>query len=124
MSQQALGKRVMMPVLRAALLCLGLAAVGVAPVRAADTPAPIDLTVKDHKFDPAEIHVKAGQPVVINMHNQDPTAEEFDSEALGVEKVIAGGRSGLVRIHPLEPGRYPFIGEYHSDTAKGVVIAE
>jgi plastocyanin len=113
----------MMHFLRAAPLCLGLALIGIAPAHAADTP-PIDLTVKDHKFDPAEIHVKAGQPVVINMHNQDPTAEEFDSDSLGVEKVIAGGRSGVVRLHPLEPGKYPFIGEYHSDTAKGVVIAE
>jgi plastocyanin len=114
----------MTQLLRAALLCLGVALVSIAPARAADTPAPIDLTVKDHKFDPPEIHVKAGQPAVINMHNQDPTAEEFDSDALGVEKVIAGGRSGLVRLHAMEPGQYPFIGEYHADTAKGVVIVE
>ena len=105
-------------------LSIGLLYAGIAPVNAADMPAPIDLTVKDHKFTPTEIHVKAGQPAAINMHNQDPTAEEFDSDALGVEKVIAGGRSGLVRLHPLSPGRYPFIGEYHSNTAQGVVIAE
>jgi plastocyanin len=114
----------MKPVFFAAALGVGLLCAGLAPIHADTAPAPIDLTVKDHKFTPAEIHVKAGQPVVINMHNQDATAEEFDSDALGVEKVIAGGRSGLVRLHPLEPGRYPFIGEYHSDTAKGVVIAE
>lgn len=108
----------------AAALGIGLLCIGIAPIHADDAPAPIDLTVKDHKFTPTEIHVKAGQPAVINMHNQDPTAEEFDSDALGVEKVIAGGRSGLVRLHPLAPGRYPFIGEYHSDTAQGVVIAE
>jgi Cupredoxin-like domain len=114
----------MNPGLIAAALGIGLLYTGIAPVYADDAPAPIDLTVKDHRFDPAEIHVKAGQPAVINMHNQDPTAEEFDSDTLGVEKVIAGGRSGLVRLHPLAPGRYPFMGEYHSDTAQGVVIAE
>jgi hypothetical protein len=114
----------MKPVMVVAAFAIGLLGTGVAPLHAADAPAPIDLTVKDHKFDPAEIHVKAGQPAVINMHNQDPTAEEFDSDSLGVEKVIPGGRSGVVRLHPLEPGRYPFMGEYHSDTAKGVVIAE
>jgi plastocyanin len=108
----------------AAAFAMGLLGTGVAPLLAADAPATIDLTVKDHKFDPAEIHIKAGQPAVINMHNQDPTAEEFDSDALGVEKVIPGERSGVVRLHPLEPGRYPFMGEYHSDTAQGVVIAE
>jgi plastocyanin len=114
----------MKPVFLAAALGVGLLCVGTVPVRADDAPAPIDLTVKDHRFDPAEIHVKAGQPAIINLHNQDPTAEEFDSDALGVEKVIAGGRSGLVRLHALAPGRYPFMGEYHSDTAQGVVIAE
>jgi hypothetical protein len=29
-----------------------------------------------------------------------------------------------VRIGPLAPGRYEFIGEFHADTAKGVIIAE
>ncbi|MGA7373007.1 MAG: hypothetical protein WBW37_10370 [Methyloceanibacter sp.] len=29
-----------------------------------------------------------------------------------------------MRLRPLDPGRYPFMGEYHSDTAQGVVIAE
>jgi hypothetical protein len=105
-------------------LCFGLMLAGVAPALADDTPAPIDLTVKDHRFTPAVIHVKAGQPAIINMHNQDSTAEEFDSDSLGVEKVIAGGRSGLVRLHPLQPGKYPFMGEYHADTAQGVVIAQ
>jgi hypothetical protein len=29
-----------------------------------------------------------------------------------------------VRIGPLDPGRYEFMGEFHADTAKGVVVAE
>ena len=61
---------------------------------------------------------------VILLSNQDATAEEFDSNALKVEKVIAGNTQGYVRIRPLAPGRYPFMGEYHSDTAQGVVISE
>jgi plastocyanin len=91
---------------------------------AADDATQIDVTIKDHRFSPAEIHVPAGKPAIINLHNQDPTAEEFDSDALGVEKVIAGGRSGVVRLRALDAGRYAFMGEYHSDTAQGVVIAE
>ncbi|MGH7034790.1 MAG: cupredoxin domain-containing protein [Stellaceae bacterium] len=87
-------------------------------------PLRIDVTLKDHRFSPSEIRVPAGKSAVINLHNTDPTAEEFDSDALDIEKIIAGGRSGLVRLHPLAPGRYPFIGEFHSDTAQGVVIAE
>jgi hypothetical protein len=86
--------------------------------------APIPLSLKNHKFAPATIHVKAGQPTVIALTNNDDTAEEFDSSALKVEKVVAGHSSGNVRLRPLSPGKYPFMGEYHSETAQGVVIAE
>jgi hypothetical protein len=65
------------------------------------------LVIRDHKFEPAEIRVPARKRVSIK-----------------VEKVIPGKSKGLVRIGPLEPGRYEFIGEFHADTAKGVVIAE
>ncbi len=66
----------------------------------------------------------ANQRVVITVINDDTTPEEFDSKALKVEKVIPGKSKGVVRIGPLKPGRYPFIGEFHEATAKGVVIAE
>ncbi len=88
----------------------------------ADTP--IAVSLKDHKFTPAEIHVKANQPNVISLTNRDDQVEEFDSPALKVEKVVAGHSSGDVRLRPLAPGRYEYTGEFHSDTAHGVVIAE
>jgi plastocyanin domain-containing protein len=84
----------------------------------------IPVTIKDHCFIPSEIHVAAGKPVVLIISNEDPTVEEFDSPALKIEKVIAGGTFGSVRLRPLGPGRYPFSGEYHPDTAQGVVISE
>lgn len=86
--------------------------------------AGIPLTLKDHRFTPAEIHVKANEPALITLANQDGAAEEFDSTALKVEKVVPGHETGNVRIRPLAPGRYPFMGEYHAETAQGVVIAE
>ena len=94
----------------------------VSPALADDAGIPLKL--KNHRFTPAEIHVKANVPNVITMSNEDATAEEFDSTSLKVEKVVAGNSSGNVRIRPLAPGRYPFMGEYHSDTAQGVVVAE
>ena len=105
-------------------LAIIVAGVGWSLPSRADDPAAVEMTLKDHKFSPAEIHVKAGQRTVIDLHNEDATAEEFDSTALGVEKVVGGGKSGTVRLHALDPGRYPFMGEYHSDTAQGVVVAE
>jgi Cupredoxin-like domain len=85
---------------------------------------PIALTLQNHKFTPAEIHVKANKPSMITMINKDATAEEFDSTALKVEKVVAGNSKGNIRIRALSPGRYPFMGEYHAGTAQGVVVAE
>ncbi|MEP7032045.1 MAG: cupredoxin domain-containing protein [Pseudolabrys sp.] len=82
------------------------------------------LTIKDHKFTPTEIKVPANKRVMVTIVNEDATPEEFDSKALKVEKVIPGKSKGVVRIGPLAPGRYPFVGEFHESTAKGVVIAE
>ncbi len=84
----------------------------------------VAVTIKDHRFTPSEIHVPSGKAVRLDITNQDSTAEEFDSHSLAVEKVIGGGKSGTVRIRPLAPGRYPFVGEYHEDAARGVVVAD
>jgi hypothetical protein len=84
----------------------------------------VPVTLKEHRFFPAEIHVKANEPALITLSNQDAVAEEFDSTSLKVEKVVPGHETGNVRLRPLAPGRYPFMGEYHAETAQGVVIAE
>lgn len=106
----------------AVLLVSGAAALLALPAFADN--APIALTLKDHKFTPAEIHVRANAPSQILLNNEDSSSEEFDSSSLHVEKVVAGGEKGIVRLRPLSPGRYNFMGEFHSGTAQGVVIAE
>jgi hypothetical protein len=103
------------------LFCLLITAAAVVPAFA---DGEIPVLLKDHKFAPSEIHVDANAPVVIALTNDDATAEEFDSTALKVEKVVSGHDRGLVRIRPLSPGRYPFMGEYHPATAQGVVIVK
>ena len=108
----------------AALAVTLLSLVGTGVPAQADDPTTVEVTLKDHRFSPAEIHVPAGKPTIITLHNNDATAEEFDSTALQVEKVIVGGRYGIIKLHPLGPGRFPFMGEFHPDTAKGVVISE
>lgn len=82
------------------------------------------LTIKDHKFTPTELKVPANKRVTITVINDDATAEEFESKPMKVEKVIPGKSKATVRIGPLKPGSYPFVGEFHEATAKGVVIAE
>lgn len=95
----------------------------VGPV-AADQAREIPVKIKNHKFEPAEIVVPAAKPVTLKVHNLDTSAEEFESKVLGIEKVIAGGASATIRLKPLSKGRYPFVGEFHEDTAKGTIVAE
>jgi plastocyanin len=83
-----------------------------------------NLVIRNHRFEPAEIKVPAGKRVAITVSNEDATPEEFESSALKVEKVIAGKSKATVRVGPLQPGRYEFVGEFHADTAKGILIAE
>jgi hypothetical protein len=109
--------------MRSVLIAIGVAGlltVGAAAAWADDYV----LTIKDHRFTPAEIKVPANERVTITVINEDATPEEFESNSMKIEKVIAGKSKGVVRIGPLKPGRYPFIGEYNEATAKGVVIAE
>ena len=109
--------------MRSLLVLMGLAALfAAAPggARAQD----YTVTIKDHRFTPTEIKVPANKRFVITVINDDATPEEFESHPMKVEKVIPGKSKGVVRIGPLKPGRYPFVGEFHEKTAQGVVIAE
>ena len=84
----------------------------------------INIVIKDHKFQPAEVIVPANTKIRLIVENKDATPEEFESDELHREKIIAGNRSAIIMIGPLKPGRYPFVGEFHEDTAKGVVVAQ
>jgi hypothetical protein len=92
------------------------------------TPAMADqvteVHLKGHKFSPATITVTANQPSMIVLFNDDATPDEFDSASLKIEKVVPGHQKGNIRVRPLAPGRYPFMGEYNAATAQGVVIAK
>ena len=108
-----------LPLIAALIACLALLGT---PARAADTE--LLLVIKNHRFEPAELKVPAGQRVKLVVHNQDSTPEEFESHSLNREKVIPGGAKATIFIGPLKAGRYDFFGEYNEATAKGVVIAE
>lgn len=107
-----------------AAVAVGAIVVTLAGPAAAVETAPASIAIKDHVFVPAELHVPAGKRILLTVENQDATPEEFESHELKVEKVISGGAKAVVRFGPLEPGRYPFFGEFHEATAQGVVVAE
>jgi hypothetical protein len=88
--------------LRTLLLVPALAFAGLA--FAADVPE-FTLTIKDHKFEPAELTVPAGQK-------------------LKREKVIPGGATANIFVGPLKAGEYPFFGEFNPKTAQGKLIVK
>jgi plastocyanin len=93
-------------------------------IAAAEAPTEFTLTIKDHKFEPAELAVPAGQKVKLKVVNADATPEEFESYELNREKVIPGGATATIFVGPLKPGTYPFFGEFNPKTAQGKLIVK
>jgi hypothetical protein len=102
-----------------AIACLAAASAA----QGANEPA-FALTIRDHRFTPAEIRIPANARVRLVVDNQDAAPEEFDSHALNREKVIPGRSKATIFIGPLAPGRYPFVGEFNASTAHGAVVAQ
>jgi len=82
------------------------------------------IAIRDHQFVPVETTVPARTKIKLFIDNQDATAEEFESYELNREKVVAANSQITVYVGPLEPGRYPFFGDFHKDSANGVLIAK
>jgi hypothetical protein len=92
--------------------------------RAEAAEATFALVIKDHKFQPTEIEIPAGQKIALVVKNEDPTPEEFESTELRREKVVPGGQQITVYIGPLKPGRYEFFGDFNPATARGHIVVK
>ena len=103
---------------------IALALFALAPLLAtAAEPPTFTLTLKNHRFVPAQVVVPANTKVKLLIVNEDATPEEFESHELNREKIVTGKGRITVWVGPLKPGKYPFFGEFHMDTAQGVLIA-
>ncbi len=80
------------------------------------------IEIKNHLFYPEEIIIPANKKVKLIIYNRDQTSEEFESYELNREKVILGNRKGIIFIGPLDPGEYPFFGEFYPEAAIGKII--
>lgn len=81
------------------------------------------LSIRGHLFYPAELEVPANKKIKLFIINEDATPEEFESYELNREKVILGGSKAVIFVGPLQPGVYPFFGEFNMSTAQGKLIA-
>jgi Cupredoxin-like domain len=93
------------------------------PASAAD-PTEIPLVIEKNRFQPDVIKVKANAPFVLVITNKDKGPEELDMLQPRIEKVIPGGKTVKLQMPALKPGTYPFVGEYHAETAKAKIVAE
>jgi heme/copper-type cytochrome/quinol oxidase subunit 2 len=91
-------------------------------VARAEEPVTVSITIKDHQFEPAEVHAPPGKPLSIAVKNLDAIAAEFESDSLHVEKVIPPGREAVLHVRPLEPGRYNFFDDFHRATQGFLVV--
>jgi len=93
-------------------------------IASATEPPEVRLVIRDHRFVPTELKVPANTKIKLMVVNQDATPEEFESHELNREKVVTGGGTIPVYVGPLKPGRYPFFGDFHAETAQGTLIAQ
>ena len=82
------------------------------------------ISIKGNRFDPTEITIPRDTKIRLVVRNEDATPEEFESYELNREKIVPANSEIVLFIGPLDPGTYPFFGEFHQDTANGRVIVQ
>ena len=105
-----------------ALAVAAAALLSLAPAARAEDAVTVAVSLKNHQFQPAELHAPANKAITIVVKNQDPAPAEFESNMLRVEKVVTGGGTITVRIRPLAPGRYRFFDDFHPETQGYLVV--
>ena len=89
----------------------------------ADVPE-YTITIKDHKFTPETVEIPANTKVRLIVKNEDPSAEEFESQELKREKIIQGKSKANIFVGPLKSGEYKFFGEFNPKTAQGKLLVK
>jgi plastocyanin len=105
-----------------ALASLAAAAVLAPRAAAADDTVTLSLTLKDRKFDPAELHAPAGKPIEIHIKNLNGIVSEFESSDLHFEKIVPNGSEAVVHVRPQQPGRYNFFDDFHHETQGFLIV--
>jgi plastocyanin len=81
------------------------------------------IEIESLRFRPDTLVVPAGKKIKLEIRNLDRTPEEFESYDLNREKVVMGRGTIKVFVGPLKAGTYRFFGDFHQDTAQGVIVA-
>ena len=71
-------------------------------------PADLTVTAKEFRFDPAELTVEAGKPVVVALHNIGSIPHDLSVKDAGFKLTVANDRTGQKTLTVKSPGRYEF----------------
>jgi plastocyanin len=92
------------------------------PGARADDTVSLSLTLKNHQFDPAEVHAPPGKQIAMHVKNLNDIVSEFESSDLHFEKIVPVGSEVTVYVRPLLPGRYNFYDDFHHATQGYLVV--
>lgn len=84
----------------------------------------VEIRIRDNVFVPQSLTVPADRAIKLIVHNDDDTVEEFESYSLRREKIIPPHGAVTILLAPLKVGEYKFFGEFHEETANGMLIVE
>ena len=108
--------------LTAPLLLLACALLLLGDAGRADDLVSLSLVMKEHKFEPAELHAPPDRAIVMHVKNLNPIVSEFESGDLHFEKIIPAGNDAVVYVRPQQPGRYNFFDDFHHETQGFLVV--
>jgi plastocyanin len=91
-------------------------------VARADDAVSLSVTIKDHKFDPAEVHAPAGQAIEFHVKNLNDIVSEFESSDLHFEKIVPAGSEAVVHVRAQQPGKYNFYDDFHHETQGYLIV--
>ncbi len=100
--------------------------VGIASAAEAPAPRVIKVTARKFEFTPAEIHVRKGEHVVLELTALD-RKHGFKLPELGIRSDVPPGGTVRVEVTPEKVGRFPFAcdvfcGDGHEDMAGTLVV--
>lgn len=84
----------------------------------------IQTSIKNQRFVPDEIHIRADQSITLRIINEDLIPVEFESSDLNKEKMIQPGKTIDIPIRGLKAGIYEFFSDFGPKDLRGKIIVQ
>jgi hypothetical protein len=100
---------------RTVFLVTALVAFGIVtsqPIAHAQQAASLTVTYSNGHFQPSALHAPANPPLALTVKNLDAKAMELESASLRVETAIDAKGEGVIKLRPLQPGKYEFYDDF------------